>query len=124
MSLTDKHDPSTGLRLQSARSALRRAQKATQESFSAYTASLETERRVSLEVAALEDRRDQLGKPHHFFAAFPALTTLSLSHASISDATTKSAPTKCALPLPRVQLHRRRPRRHDYVPTQVVNVRL
>jgi len=51
---------SSSLHLQSARSALRRAQKATQESFAAYTASLETERRVSQEVAALEDRRDHL----------------------------------------------------------------
>jgi len=56
---------STGLHLQSARSALRRAQKATEESFAAYTASLETERRVSQEVAALEDRRDHLCKSHH-----------------------------------------------------------
>ncbi|KAF8493925.1 hypothetical protein F5888DRAFT_1636343 [Russula emetica] len=51
---------SSSLHLQSARSALRRAQKATQESFAAYTASLDTERRVSQEVAALEDRRDHL----------------------------------------------------------------
>jgi hypothetical protein len=51
---------SSSLHLQSARSALRRAQKATEESFAAYTASLETERRVSQEVAGLEDRRDHL----------------------------------------------------------------
>ena len=52
--------PGLGLHLQSARTALRRAQKATQESFATYTASLEAERRVSHEVAALEDRRDHL----------------------------------------------------------------
>jgi hypothetical protein len=57
----------TGLRLQSARSALRRAQSATEESFAAYTASLKTERQMSDEVAALEDRRDHLCKSHHFF---------------------------------------------------------
>jgi len=51
---------SSSLHLQSARTALRRAQKATQESFAAYTASLDTERRLSHEVAALEDRRDHL----------------------------------------------------------------
>ncbi|KAI0295892.1 hypothetical protein B0F90DRAFT_1748139 [Multifurca ochricompacta] len=49
---------SSSVHLQGARSALRRAQKATHESFAAYTASLDTERRVSQEVAALEDRRD------------------------------------------------------------------
>jgi hypothetical protein len=54
------HRPGLGLHLQSARTALRRAQKATQESFAAYTASLEAERRVTHEVAALEDRRDHL----------------------------------------------------------------
>ncbi|KAF8274663.1 hypothetical protein EI94DRAFT_1712821 [Lactarius quietus] len=58
-SLEDEAD-SSSLHLQSARTALRRAQKATQESFDAYTASLEAERRVSHEVAALEDRRDHL----------------------------------------------------------------
>jgi hypothetical protein len=58
-SLEEEAD-SSSLHLQSARTALRRAQKATQESFNAYTASLETERRVSHEVAALEDRRDHL----------------------------------------------------------------
>jgi hypothetical protein len=58
--LTRSSTTSTGLHLHSARTALRRAQKATQESFAAYTASLETERRVSHEVAALEDRRDHL----------------------------------------------------------------
>ncbi|KAI9454735.1 hypothetical protein BJY52DRAFT_1188715 [Lactarius psammicola] len=58
-SLEEEAD-SSSLHLQSARTALRRAQKATQESFAAYTASLETERRVSHEVAALEDRRDHL----------------------------------------------------------------
>ena len=52
--------PRLGLHLQSARTALRRAQKATQESFATYTASLEAERRVSHEVAALEDKRDHL----------------------------------------------------------------
>ncbi|KAH9015249.1 hypothetical protein EDB83DRAFT_2440008 [Lactarius deliciosus] len=58
-SLEEEAD-SSSLHLQSARTALRRAQKATQESFTAYTASLETERRVYHEVAALEDRRDHL----------------------------------------------------------------
>ncbi|KAH9038130.1 hypothetical protein EDB84DRAFT_1101289 [Lactarius hengduanensis] len=58
-SLEEEAD-SSSLHLQSARTALRRAQKATQESFVAYTASLETERRVYHEVAALEDRRDHL----------------------------------------------------------------
>lgn len=48
------------MQLQNARAALRRAQKATQESFAAYTASLEAERRVSHDVTALEDRRDHL----------------------------------------------------------------
>jgi len=70
---------STGLHLQGARSALRRAQKATQESFSAYTASLETERRVSKEVAALEDRRDQLCKSHHFLFTPLPFSDISLS---------------------------------------------
>ena len=70
---------STGLHLQSARSALRRAQKATQESFAAYTASLETERRVSQEVAALEDRRDHLCKSHHFSFHSTSFSDLSLS---------------------------------------------
>jgi hypothetical protein len=51
--------------LQSARSALRRTHKATHESFAAYTASLETEGRVSHQVVALEDRRDHLCNLHH-----------------------------------------------------------
>ncbi|KAI9454705.1 hypothetical protein F5148DRAFT_1151646 [Russula earlei] len=51
---------SSGVHLQSVRATLRRAQKTTQESFAAYTASLEAERRVSQELAALEDRRDHL----------------------------------------------------------------
>ncbi|KAF8485734.1 hypothetical protein DFH94DRAFT_152826 [Russula ochroleuca] len=58
-SLEEEAESST-VHLQSARTALRRAQNATQESFKAYTASLETERQMSHEVAVLEDRRDHL----------------------------------------------------------------
>ncbi|KAI0261097.1 hypothetical protein BC834DRAFT_845723 [Gloeopeniophorella convolvens] len=51
---------SSSIHLQGARSALRRAQKATQDSFAAYTASLEAERRALQDVAVLEDRRDHI----------------------------------------------------------------
>ncbi|KAH9973405.1 hypothetical protein BJV74DRAFT_798966 [Russula compacta] len=77
-SLEDEAE-SSNMHLLSARAALRRAQKATQESFAAYTASLEAERRVSQEVTALEDRRDHLlslilrqnQRPHGGHCPFP-----------------------------------------------------
>ncbi|KAI0044283.1 hypothetical protein FA95DRAFT_1608674 [Auriscalpium vulgare] len=58
-SLEDEVEASKGL-LQNARGALRRAQKATQDSFAMYTASIEAERRAWQDVAAAEDRRDNL----------------------------------------------------------------
>ena len=94
-----------GLHLQSARTALRRAQKATQESFAAYTASLETERRVSHEVAALEDRRDHLcNSPIPHAPALPRADTNSIHLFSISALAPEPAPANCDLPLSGVRV--------------------
>jgi len=50
--------------------------------------------------------------------------SLSLPHPSIIDPTSEPALTKCALPLPRVRVHRGRPRRRVGVPApQVIHIR-
>ncbi|KAI0059226.1 hypothetical protein BV25DRAFT_1809444 [Artomyces pyxidatus] len=60
MSTLEEEVESSKVVLQNARNSLRRAQKATQESFAVYTASIEAERRAWQEVATAEDRRDNL----------------------------------------------------------------